>query len=230
MSVDNTISAEQTVSKLIVVEGKDDAALFRALCYHVSLTQSFVHDANGEANLRRVIKNLASGLDIKPLSSEKKRIPEQRVLASQLTHLLLVRDADKSVQNAQSKLEKALKAYPDSQNLALPSKPLEWSDAEGAFGLRTGIVILHGDEKTGALEDFMYEAIKPGMRDCIRGFRECLSLPGKFNGKQVMQLYLGASAVDGRRFADSFGREDDFWDLDHPVFAPLVTFLKQAAT
>lgn len=226
------ISKPQPVRQLIMVEGRDDAAFMRALCAKTELDRSFVHDVNGKGNFSRAVASLAGGMEISPLQSELKRVAPAVLHAHQLSHLLLVSDADDSAEKTFRDLQKALKRYRDSQGLllSLPSKPLEWSGIDGAYGLRTGIVILPIDKQDGALEDLMLGVIKPEMLSCIDGFRKCLSLPDKFTGKQVMQLYLGASADDGRRFADSFGKEDDFWDLKADAFTPLVTFLQQAAT
>jgi hypothetical protein len=137
-------------TKLLLVEGNDDARFFRAISQYLGITDIEVSSYNGKSNL---------GNDL----SERIRSPEFQALSS----LGIVRDADESSQSAFDSVVSSLQRA----KLPTPDAPINPTERDG---LRLSVLILPPDDDQGELENVCLGSIE-GSSEMVRG--KLLRLP-----------------------------------------------------
>jgi hypothetical protein len=157
---------------LLLVEGKDDQAVFAALAKASGIDDLQIVDMRGKDAWRKKIAGLAA--------------------APQFAHvnrIALVRDADLDPNAAfQSAADALLNSH-----LPRPSRPLEVSDDARR---RTSILILPGSGRNGALEDLLNDEISSTVfGPCFDSLVGCLAAEGfpapRQPGKARVQAFLG---------------------------------------
>lgn len=195
--------------KLLLVEGREDLAVFQGLCDHWGLEDIQIMEMEG-------IKNLGARLDVLV------RDPGFRTLRT----LAVARDADDDAQRAFQSVRDALSKCPPLKT-ALPAK------AGASVGDRpaTAVFIVPDNTSLGNLETMLNETKAGDPIDaCIDEFFACLGreagikLSGGRLDKARAHARIAASSNPARSVGHSL-RASGMWDLDHEALTPAKTFL-----
>lgn len=199
--------------KLLLVEGREDLAVFQGLCDglcdHWGLEDIQIMEMAG-------IKNLRARLDVLV------RDPGFRTLRT----LAIARDADDDAQGAFQSVRDALSKFPPLKT-ALPSK------AGASVGDRpaAAVFIVPDNTSTGNLET-MLNGTKAGdpIDACVAEYFACLERDAGFKlsggrlDKARAHARIAASSNPARSVGHSV-RASGVWDLDHESLAPVKAFL-----
>lgn len=191
--------------KLLVVEGNDDARLFKALLRHIGVSGIQVVDAGGKDNIRQTLRVITQSPDFSKVSS-----------------IGVVRDADANADSALQSVQDALR----DANLPLPDKPL--SLAEGA--IRVAVLIAPYDKPSGAIEDVCLESVAgDAAMGCAQDYLNCIKdsvaeseQPNNLR-KARLQAFLASRKQPGKRLGEA--AEAGYWDFDHIAFEPFKRLL-----
>lgn len=273
---------------LAAVEGQDDRAFLNAAFKHLqkqgilSDTELLIWSLGGkdrlkatqrshEAKVKQEAKTFYEELrtlindpqiELNALNSKSPAILSGAVSGITLkdvTHLLLVLDADEKPQDTAERLKANFTAIREQGvNLIVPEEPGVWQgcdaqNAEAEINLHAGFYLLPGKDKDGhlrkgSLESLLLETIGEAHAGCLTDFRAC----GGWNATQssdkvseddvqkekviekpVVQAFLAAKTgqkKDNKYCSLPVSFEQGLWPLDDATFTPLLTFLQQAAS
>lgn len=198
-----------TQRRLLIVEGDDDAGVFRSLLGWLGLAGVQVIAIRGASKFKTAIAAAASY----PLAT-----------------LGLVRDADDSRQSAFRSLQSALR------NAGLPvPRTVEVFTAAKAGWPRVGALILPPTPvgTNRALEDMLFESIRsPHVEAEVAAYvtffeEQGLELRELDLTKARIHAYLAAQQAPGLTIAEA--AERGLWNYEHPVFGPVLAFLRGLA-
>lgn len=190
---------------LMLVEGRDDEILFRALLEHLPRRDVAVRPHWGRTGLRRYLDALrsADGFD-------------------ELQTLTVVRDADNDCDTALQSVCDALLAY----RFDCPSAPLVFTDSSP----RVAAIIMPCGERTGSLEGMCLAAVAddPAM-PCVRQYAECLDGVATLNlctnrAKLLVNAFLASRRDPSLKIGEAAGAQ--VWNWDHPAWQPLISFIR----
>lgn len=191
--------------KLLVVEGTDDARLFKALMRHIGVSGIQVLNVEGKDNIKKMLKVIPSSPGYSKVSS-----------------IGVVRDADA---NADSALQSVRDALRDA-NLPVPDAPLSLAGDD----LRVAVLIAPHGKSSGAIEDVCLESVAwDAAMGCVRDYLNCIkdsvaeaeqpnNLP-----KAEAQAFLASRERPGLRLGEA--AEAGYWDFDHIAFEPFKRLL-----
>ena len=192
-----------------MVEGEDDAGVFRTLLGWLEIRHVQVIAIQGTSKFRPAIQ-AARGYDLQALG--------------------LVRDADDSRASAFQSLQAALR----TAGFSVPPTPGAFSGG-GAGQPRVGALIMPPEPlgTNRALEDVLFASVRnpavdAEVADYIAFFEEQgVELRDLDLTKARLHAYLGAQDVPGLTIAEA--AERGLWNFEHPVFDPIVAFVERVA-
>jgi len=192
----------------IIGEGVDEQGLFSAITRIFEYSSAFQVAAIGG---KTRLKSNLSGLVKQPGSD-------------QLEAIAILRDADDDARAAFDSVRNVVAA----SGLVPPLRHGEFSTSTP----RVGIFILPDGARPGMLEDLCIDSVrtKPGF-PCVQYFLECVRREGlvpKNRTKAEAHAWLAAQEPTGRRVGEAAGATGG-WDLSHPAFEPLISFLRRMA-
>ncbi len=203
--------------KIILVEGVSDIKFFVAFLDHLEIGDFYASLMTPESRIDDVcvcqVKSKDKFKEILPFIST---IPG----FSDVTHLIIIRDADndgannafKSIQNL---IKRAKLTPPDKMNVFSSGSP------------HIGVYILPDNKNKGMLENLCLESIsdEPTLK-CLDPFVNCidgLENPPKNIAKAKVQAYLAARQETARDVGE--GAEKGYWNFDADCFTDLKEFL-----
>ena len=207
----STSSHRQSIHKpkLLLVEGREDLAVFENLCDHWGFKDIQLMEMEGVENLRARLDVLV-------------RDPGFRDLRT----LGIARDADANAQDAFRSVRNALARCPPLK-AGLPSRP----GARGAGNPATVVFIVPDNADPGNLETMLNRTKADDSIDiCIDEFFDCLRRQAGFDllggrlDKARAHARIAASSNPARSVGHSV-RATGVWDLDHESLAPVKAFL-----
>ncbi len=189
--------------KLLVVEGTDDARLFKALMRHIGVSGIQVLNVEGKDNIKKMLKVIPSSPGYSKVSS-----------------IGVVRDADDNAGRAFQSVRDALKAA----NLPSPDAPL--SSVED--GIKVVVLIAPYGKSSGAIEDVCLESVAgDAAMGCVQGYFSCLNDNGvkqpNSRTKAEAQAFLASRERPGLRLGEA--AEAGYWDFEHAAFEPFKRLL-----
>lgn len=182
--------------KLLVVEGADDARLFKALMKYIGVSEIQVLNADGKDKIRKMLKVIPSSPGY-----------------SKVTSIGVVRDADANAGSAFQSVRDALR----DANLPVPDAPL--SLVEG--GIRVAVLIAPHGKPSGAIEDVCLESVAgDAAMGCVQDYLSCLNdnaveQPNNLR-KAEAQAFLASRERPGLRLGDAASA--GYWDFEHSAF------------
>ena len=191
--------------KLLVVEGADDARLFKALMRYIGVSGIQVFKAGGKDNIRKMLKVIPSSPGFSKVSS-----------------IGVVRDADANADSALQSVRDALRAA----NLPAPDAPLSLAGTDR----RVAVLIAPHGEPSGTIEDVCLESVAgDAAMGCVRDYLNCIkdsvaeseqpnNLP-----KAEAQAFLASRERPGLRLGEAASA--GYWDFEHTAFDPFKTLL-----
>ncbi len=194
-------------SSQLLVEGRDDLHLIRALIKARSLPHVQVRPYNGADNFRRFLAGLVATPGFEALRS-----------------LGVLRDADQDAAAAFESIQDALRA----NGIEPPPKPgaLEHREADGRT-LRVGILVLP-EAGTGMLETVLCRTFADqSIAACIDEFMACAADAGELH-RESDKARAYAYLATRRRPGDDIGvaARQGFWNLDHAALNPIADFVR----
>ena len=191
--------------KLLVVEGADDARLFKALMRYIGVSGIQVLNVEGKDNIKKMLKVIPSSPGFSKVSS-----------------IGVVRDADA---NADSALQSVRDALRDA-NLPVPDALL--SSVED--GIKVVVLIVPHGEPSGAIEDVCLESVAgDAAMGCVQDYLNCIKdsvaeaeRPNNLR-KAKLQAFLASRKRPGKRLSEA--AEAGYWDFDHTAFEPFKRLL-----
>lgn len=189
--------------KLLVVEGADDARLFKALMKYIGVSEIQVLNADGKDNIRKMLKVIPSSPGY-----------------SKVTSIGVVRDADANADGAFQSVRDALR----DANLPVPDAPL--SLVEG--GIRVAVLIMPHGKPAGAIEDVCLDSVAgDAAMGCVKDYLNCIKSsaveqPNNLR-KAEAQAFLASRKQPGKRLGEA--AEAGYWDFEHSAFDPFKRLL-----
>ena len=191
--------------KLLVVEGADDARLFKALMRYIGVSGIQVFKAGGKDNIRQTLKVIKQSRGFSEVSS-----------------IGVVRDADA---NAGSALQSVRDALRDA-NLPSPDAPLSLVED----GIKVVVLIAPHGESSGAIEDVCLESVAgDAAMGCVRDYLNCIKdsvaeaeRPNNLR-KAEAQAFLASRERPGLRLGEAASA--GYWDFEHTAFDPFKRLL-----
>ena len=191
--------------KLLVVEGADDARLFKALMRYIGVSGIQVFKAGGKDNIRKMLKVIPSSPGYSKVSS-----------------IGVVRDADANAGSALQSVQGALR----DANLPSPDKPLSLVED----GIKVVVLIAPYDKLSGSIEDVCLESVAgDAAMGCVQDYLNCIKdsvaeseRPNNLR-KARLQAFLASRKRPGKRLSEA--AEAGYWDFDHTAFEPFKTLL-----
>lgn len=189
--------------KLLVVEGADDARLFKALMRYIGVSGIQVLNVEGKDNIRKMLK-----------------VIKQSRCFSKVTSIGVVRDADANAGSALQSVQDALR----DANLPSPDAPLSVVGTD----LRVAVLIAPHGEPSGTIEDVCLESVAgDAAMGCVQGYFSCLNdngveQPGNMP-KAEAQAFLASRERPGLRLGEAASA--GYWDFEHTAFDPFKTLL-----
>lgn len=189
--------------KLLVVEGADDARLFKALMRYIGVSGIQVFKAGGKDNIRQTLKVIKQSRGFSEVSS-----------------IGVVRDADANAGSALQSVQDALRAA----NLPSPDAPLSLVED----GIKVAVLIVPYDKSSGAIEDVCLESVAgDAAMGCVRDYFSCLNdngveQPGNMP-KAEAQAFLASRERPGLRLGEAASA--GYWDFEHIAFEPFKRLL-----
>jgi hypothetical protein len=199
---------------VIVCEGYRDLGMICALLKHIGIDNcdvtypKKVDGANGESGISAVVNLLAADFE-------------------DLRGIAIIRDADEDPVKAFKEASSAFKA---------PLKAPKKSFSIEGDKFRTGVFLIPGKDKLGALEHLLLEAISTERADilpCVETFRGCcgesLTWTSKKQAKAKMACIIATHCKDDPccSLAYMWGKRDIPIDISHPAFNEPTEFLKE---
>lgn len=197
--------------KLLLVEGREDLAVFRELRDHSGIEDVQIMEMEGINNLRARLDVLVRDHGFRDL----------QVLA-------IARDADDNAQSAFQSVRSALAGCPPLST-GLPSR----AGARGAGKPVTSVFIVPDNVSRGNLET-MLNGTRAGdtIDRCIDEYFDCLGEQAGFDlsggrlDKARAHARIAASSNPARSVGHSV-RASGVWDLEHESLEPIRTFLSE---
>ena len=189
---------------VVLVEGQDEANLFRVVLDHYDIRDVQVMEAGG--------KDKFKGILLTSLADAKTR-------GINLRSIGVVRDADTSGETAFESVCGALR----NAGLPVPAQP--FTLVRGTPNV--AVLILPHDETSGSVEDVCWRAIQGlPIAKCIEQYVACLTQCGEMRsplrGKTMVHAYL-ASRNDPTTTV-GLGAKKGYWPIEHEAFAMIKTF------
>ena len=210
-SAPSTASHQESIRKpkLLLVEGREDLAVFRELCDHWGLDDIQIIAMEGIKNLRARLNVLV-------------RDPGFRKLRT----LGVARDADDNAQSAFQSVRSALAECPPLST-GLPPK----AGVRGAANPATIVFVVPDNTSPGNLETMLNRTRAGDPTDrCIDEYFDCLAQQAEFGpserrlDKARAHARIAVSSNPARSVGHSV-RASGVWDLDHESLTPAKAFL-----
>jgi hypothetical protein len=191
-------------SKIMAVEGKDEEKFFKCLLKFMEIEEFEIFDVGGVSQFKDKLPALVRATGFSEI----------------VTKLVIVRDADKSAENA----FKSVKNILLKENINPPDKPNQFSQGIP----QVGVFIMPGDSEEGMLEDLCMRTVKnsPTTR-CVEGFIDCarkLEKAPRNIAKSKAQAFLAAMPEIVNSVG--LGAEKDYWDFNSDELNDLKLFLR----
>lgn len=191
--------------KLLVVEGADDARLFKALMRYIGVSGIQVLNVKGKDNIRKMLKVISSSPGY-----------------SKVTSIGVVRDADANAGSALQSVQDALR----DANLPSPDAPLSLAGDD----LRVAVLIAPHGKSSGAIEDVCLESVAgDAAMGCAQDYLNCIKdsvaeseQPNNLR-KARLQAFLASRKQPGKRLSEA--AEAGYWDFEHTAFEPFKRLL-----
>ncbi|MEM7794790.1 MAG: DUF3226 domain-containing protein [Cyanobacteria bacterium P01_C01_bin.118] len=191
--------------KLLLVEGLDDHAFFKALFNHLNISDIQVQKFDGNEKLRLFLGVLINAPNFELVKS-----------------IGIVRDAE---QNSKAAFDEICYALEEA-GLAKP----EHVGTMTVSSLRTGIYLLPNlESETGMLEDLCLQMLnaEPALI-CVEQYFQCLRAqdiqPPRNLSKAKLTTFLASRPELRLRMA--YTMNQDYWTWNHPCLDPLKEFLQ----
>lgn len=188
----------------LLVEGKDDLHFFREMLTHLSRKDVQVQSINGVDGLPRFLKALKITTGYNTLKS-----------------IAIVRDADRSEQNALKSVQNTLR------KLGLPVP--ERSGAKAGSEPSVAVFIIADDDGNGMLETLLCKTFEnQPIHQCIESFLNCSdSLGGiKIKNRAKAKAHAFLATRPEPHVSVGYASKKKYWDLDHKALEPILDFLK----
>ena len=189
--------------KQLLVEGKDEANLFRAFASKLDISDLQVQAFNGKNRLSAFLEALvnASGF-------------------SDVTSLGIIRDADGDENSAYRSVRDSL----ERAGLSAPPKPMQQSGSHPV----TQVMILPGAGRTGMLETLLWETVGPGEADCIEKFFRCIQdATGQVSERpDKARVHAYIATTDELHVSVGVAAQKGVWEIDHDALRPVRKFLR----
>ena len=191
--------------KLLVVEGTDDARLFKALMRHIGVSGIQVLNVEGKDNIKKMLKVIPSSPGFSKVSS-----------------IGVVRDADANADSALQSVQDALR----DANLPSPDKPLSLVED----GIKVVVLIAPYDKLSGSIEDVCLESVAgDAAMGCVQDYLNCIKdsvaeseRPNNLR-KARLQAFLASRKQPVKRLSEA--AEAGYWDFEHAAFEPFKRLL-----
>ena len=191
--------------KILLVEGRDDQAVFNALCEKMGVCGVQVISYGGKSNLRNFVVDLTS-LDG----------------FSDVESIGVSTDIDNNPGSARDRVQGAL------ENASLPVPDESLTFAEGSDAARVAYLLIPHQSERGELEDVCLNAIEGAASlQCIEGFMDCVELHDESivePSKSRLQAYLSTRPDPDKRIGEAVMA--GYLPYDAEAFAPLRTLIK----
>jgi hypothetical protein len=215
--------------RILIVEGRDDEAVVKALLRRSEMAGPPVEvlRAEGRDNIRREIGDLVRDPQLQALA-----------VAGDTIRIGVIRDADDNPAGALQSVQDAL----SHAHLPVPRQVGEF--AAGAVHMGTihwpaalaGVLIVPAADRAGALEDLLMDAARadPGLAgtcECIDAYLACIAqrvgtpVADRDRAKAEAVAFLASREHPQGHVGVCAERGD--WPLDSPVLEPLRAFLRQ---
>ena len=193
---------------LLLVEGKDEINLFKALLKHCYGDNAKVQviDTEGKSNFRRKISAINTAIRKKPT----------------IKSIGVVRDADNSAGSA-------LRSVCDALRYAKFDAPVKHGEfTEGTPAI--GVFIVPDGSMVGAIETLCRHSIKNADAiQCVEDYLQCMkqanALHSNNKDKSFAHAYLASWKDPMARVGE--GALQGAWDFNAPAFEPLIQFLRK---
>ncbi len=211
MSKDRTRGTDS----LIICEGEDEAGVIGAMLRLAGAQdRADVFAANGQGDIQPQVEAAVN---------TPARVPLRR--------LAVVRDAERGTEvNAAANHIESTRGILKRYGFPTPTKPLEIATHLGLVG---GFVVLPFHANAGTIEDVCLLAVQyPPALACVDSMFRCVADAGVPRPDSITQqqkartlAYLAAACKGRTVHRCGLGAQHGYFDLDHPAFAPLRTFL-----
>jgi len=200
---------EITSEKLLIVEGKNDERLFRAILKYLAIDHPSIEnvqliDMKGVKNLRGLLKDLVNAPNFHTVKT-----------------IGIIRDADTNQKGAFNGVCDSLKLV----GLSAPDKNMNSS----GNAPKTCIMILPGNDSHGILEDVCLSSLAGADRgvDCADVFIECIKEKGLLHSNNLSKTKIHALLSVSKNPEHRLGEaaQAGYFDWSHTAFDPLKTFL-----
>ena len=191
--------------KLLLVEGTDDQAVFRALCELIDVSDIQTLRYDGKTKLRTFIDDLR-GLDG----------------FVDVESIGVVIDADSDVISARDRVRGAL----ENAGLQTPNGPLELTNE--AIRPRVAFLVNPHENECGELEDVCLAAVNDlAALECVGEFMDCIALRGggiEKMSKAKLQAYLSTRPDPDKRIGEAV--QAGYLPYASEAFSPLRTLIE----
>lgn len=190
--------------KLLIVEGKDEEVFFNGFIDHLNIKDVQVTGIGGKDKIKPNLKALSKDSNF-----------------SQIISLGIIRDADKSAENAFKSVRESLIAA------GLPSPKRALSTIKGPP--KVTVMILPVRKRQGELEDLCLDAVADdSAMSCVDQYFDCLDRqlvdkPKKLS-KAKVRVFL--SSRKDPTLPLGISAEKGYWPLDNKAFADVQKFLQ----
>ena len=194
----------------LLVEGKDPYNFFEAFITHLSLANIQIQNFGGVNELRGFLRAFVNSPDFQTVQS-----------------LGIVRDAEKSAQEAFQSVQSALR----NAALPVPNNPAERTNSTYTSPAVT-VLILPGDNREGMLETLLCETFAgKRVNCCINDFFECVkSLPDmSIENEKKARAHAYLTTKPNPHVSVGVAAKKGYWDWDHSAFSTIRDFLKTIA-
>lgn len=192
-------------TKLLLVEGVDDQAVFNALCQKMGVTGIQVLRYNGKTNFRNFVEDLTSldGFD-------------------EVESMGVTTDVDDDPLPARDRIRGAL----ENASLPVPDEPLTF--AEGLGLLKVVYLLIPHQNETGELEDVCLNAVADeAAMHCVEDFMGCIEERVDRvvePSKSRLQAFLSTRRDPDVRIGEAIMA--GYLPYDADAFAPLRTLIR----
>ena len=190
---------------LLVVEGKDEVNLFKALVEYLDLHNVQILDIGGKFQFKSKLSAISKSPHFNNIIS-----------------LGVVRDADTDSDSAFQSICSALEFV----NLPVPKNQLEPIGTKP----KVSVIILPGEGKPGMLEDLCLMSVSlDSSMACVYEYCQCIQQTGlplpKNISKCKVQVFLASREETGKRLGEA--ALAGYWPLDDGAFGHVKKFLRQ---
>jgi hypothetical protein len=195
---------EITSEKLLIVEGKNDERLFRAILKHLAIDNIQLIDMKGLAKFRGLLKDLVNAPNFHTVKT-----------------IGIIRDADTNQDDAFKSVCNSLK----SVKLDAPDKNMSCTGKTP----KICVMILPGDNAPGMLEDICLNTLtneNTGL-DCADDFLECIREKGLLRSNNLSKSKIHALLAVSKDPEHDLGQaaQAGYFDWNHSAFDDLKEFL-----